>query len=80
MGSLEQTSTVNMIPTTRMLAGIMGRLQCKTAADSDYTRGTVTPPGAGQADVKRAILSLTTALGGLRQVSGLPTIRPRDCE
>jgi len=26
MGSPEQTSTVNMIPTTRKLAGIMGRL------------------------------------------------------
>jgi hypothetical protein len=36
MGSPEQTGTVNMIPTTRKLGGIMGRLQCKTAAYSDY--------------------------------------------
>jgi len=38
MGSPEQTSTVNMIPTTRKLAGIMRRLQCKTATFSGYTR------------------------------------------
>jgi len=37
MGSPEQTGTVNIIPTTRKLAGIMGRLQCKTAAYSDHT-------------------------------------------
>jgi len=38
MGSPEQTGTVNMIPTTRKLAGIMGRLQFKTAAYSDYAQ------------------------------------------
>ena len=36
MGSPEPTVAVNMIPTTRKLADIMGRLQCKTAAYSDY--------------------------------------------
>jgi len=37
MGSLEQTGAVTMIPTTRKLAGVMGRLHRKTAAHTDYT-------------------------------------------
>jgi hypothetical protein len=35
MVSPDQTGAVNMVATTRKLAGIMGRLQCKTAAYSN---------------------------------------------
>jgi len=35
----EQTGAVHMIPTTLKSAGIMGRLQYKTAASFAHTRG-----------------------------------------